>query len=97
MRLYERLGQLNPKGPADSFDPNEPGVQKHVHRSGSFLYTDQYCGRYIAGGRGKGELDTGTESPRISLRARRVFCVGLCGTAFVDRTVAEIFKELASG
>ena len=51
---------MNPKGPADSFDPNEPGVQKRVHRGGSFLCTDQYCARYIAGGRGKGELDTGT-------------------------------------
>jgi sulfatase modifying factor 1 len=51
---------MNPKGPADSFDPNEPGVQKRVHRGGSFLCTDQYCSRYIAGGRGKGELDTGT-------------------------------------
>jgi sulfatase modifying factor 1 len=55
-------GQIarNPKGPADSFDPNEPGVQKRVQRGGSFLCTDQYCARYMAGGRGKGELDTGT-------------------------------------
>jgi formylglycine-generating enzyme required for sulfatase activity len=51
---------MNPKGPDDSFDPNEPGVRKRVHRGGSFLCTDQYCARYIAGGRGKGELDTGT-------------------------------------
>jgi sulfatase modifying factor 1 len=51
---------VNPSGPADSFDPNEPGVHKRVHRGGSFLCTDQYCARYIAGGRGKGELDTGT-------------------------------------
>jgi formylglycine-generating enzyme required for sulfatase activity len=51
---------VNPTGPADSFDPNEPGVHKRVHRGGSFLCTDQYCARYIAGGRGKGELDTGT-------------------------------------
>ena len=51
---------MNPKGPADSFDPNEPGVQKRVHRGGSFLCTDQYCARYVAGGRGKGEIDTGT-------------------------------------
>ncbi|HEY7334813.1 MAG TPA: formylglycine-generating enzyme family protein [Bryobacteraceae bacterium] len=50
----------NPKGPADSFDPAEPGVRKRVQRGGSFLCTDQYCSRYIAGGRGKGELDTGT-------------------------------------
>ena len=51
---------INPKGPADSLDPNEPGVQKRVQRGGSFLCTHQYCARYIAGGRGKGELDTGT-------------------------------------
>jgi len=50
----------NPQGPADSFDPSEPGVKKKVHRGGSFLCTDQYCARYIAGGRGKGEPDTGT-------------------------------------
>jgi len=31
-----------------------------VQRGGSFLCTHQYCARYIAGGRGKGELDTGT-------------------------------------
>lgn len=51
---------LNPQGPADSFDPSEPGVKKKVHKGGSFLCTDQYCARYIAGGRGKGEPDTGT-------------------------------------
>jgi len=50
----------NPKGPADSFDPAEPGVRKRVQRGGSFLCTDQYCARYVAGGRGKGEPDTGT-------------------------------------
>ena len=51
---------MNPTGPPDSFDPNEPGVRKRVHRGGSFLCTDRYCARYIAGGRGKGEPDTGT-------------------------------------
>jgi len=51
---------INPKGPADSLDPSEPGVWKRVHRGGSFLCTDQYCARYVAGGRGKGEVDTGT-------------------------------------
>jgi formylglycine-generating enzyme required for sulfatase activity len=50
----------NPQGPADSIDPSEPGVKKKVHKGGSFLCTDQYCARYIAGGRGKGEPDTGT-------------------------------------
>jgi len=50
----------NPQGPADSFDPSEPGTKKRVQRGGSFLCTDQYCKRYMPGGRGKGEPDTGT-------------------------------------
>lgn len=50
----------NPQGPPDSFDPSEPGVKKRVHKGGSFLCTDQYCARYIAGGRGKGDPDTST-------------------------------------
>jgi formylglycine-generating enzyme required for sulfatase activity len=50
----------NPKGPETSFDPSEPGTKKKVHRGGSYLCTDQYCARYKPGGRGKGELDTGT-------------------------------------
>ncbi len=45
----------NPQGPADSFDPAEPGVAKRVHKGGSFLCTDQYCTRYMIGTRGKGE------------------------------------------
>jgi formylglycine-generating enzyme required for sulfatase activity len=50
----------NPQGPAESFDPSEPGVKKRVHKGGSFLCTDQYCARYMPGGRGKGDPDTGT-------------------------------------
>jgi len=50
----------NPEGPATSFDPGEPGVQKRVHRGGSFLCTDQYCSRYMVGTRGKGDVGTGT-------------------------------------
>ncbi len=50
----------NPQGPAESFDPSEPGVQKRVHRGGSFLCTEQYCSRYMVGTRGKGEPMTGT-------------------------------------
>lgn len=50
----------NPKGPNDSFDPEESGVKKRVHRGGSFLCTDEYCSRYMIGTRGKGELSTGT-------------------------------------
>jgi len=50
----------SPPGPPDSFDPSEPGVQKRVQKGGSFLCTDQYCSRYMPGGRGKGAPDTGT-------------------------------------
>src|SRR5678816_2115685 len=50
----------NPRGPAASYDPDEPGVAKRVHRGGSFLCTDQYCSRYMVGTRGKGEVGTGT-------------------------------------
>jgi formylglycine-generating enzyme required for sulfatase activity len=50
----------NPQGPADSFDPQEPGAKKRVHRGGSYLCSDQYCSRYVPGGRGKGATDSGT-------------------------------------
>jgi formylglycine-generating enzyme required for sulfatase activity len=51
---------VNPRGPASSHDPAEPGAQKRVHRGGSFLCTDQYCSRYMVGTRGKGEVSTGS-------------------------------------
>lgn len=62
---YSRLAQQggivrNPQGPATSLDPDEPGAQKRVQRGGSFLCTDQYCGRYRLGTRGKGEVNTGS-------------------------------------
>jgi len=50
----------NPVGPADSYDPEEPGAKKRVHRGGSFLCSDQFCARYILGTRSKGEVSTGT-------------------------------------
>lgn len=61
-RASEKGAVLNPKGPkeAESFDPTEPGVKKRVMKGGSYLCTDQYCARYMPGGRGKGEPETGT-------------------------------------
>ena len=50
----------NPTGPSNSSDPSEPGVAKRVTKGGSFLCTDQYCSRYMPGGRGKEAPDTGT-------------------------------------
>lgn len=51
---------INPEGPADSYDPDEPGIAKRVHRGGSYLCTNQYCSRYQVGTRGKGDPQTGT-------------------------------------
>jgi sulfatase modifying factor 1 len=56
---YAESPRKNPQGPGDSYDPGEPGIPKRVQRGGSFLCTDQYCSRYMPGGRGKGAVDTG--------------------------------------
>lgn len=55
---YKNSPKINPKGPTSSYDPDEPGVEKHVQRGGSFLCSDQYCIRYVAGSRGKGETSS---------------------------------------
>ncbi|RRB03851.1 formylglycine-generating enzyme family protein [Larkinella rosea] len=59
---YRNSPKENPKGPADSFDPDEPGAVKYVQRGGSFLCSDQYCIRYKAGSRGKGEVSSGSDN-----------------------------------
>jgi len=59
---YKNSPKRNPKGPADSFDPAEPGMVKRVQRGGSFLCNDQYCERYVAGSRGKGEVSSGSNN-----------------------------------
>ncbi len=48
---YANSPKRNPKGPGDSYDPNEPSTPKRVQRGGSYLCTQ----RYIPGGRAKGE------------------------------------------
>ncbi len=59
----------NPTGPADSFDPLEPGLPKRVQRGGSFLCTAEYCTRYAVGSRGKGEPRT--SSNHVGFRCAR--------------------------
>ncbi len=56
---YALSPRKNPLGPTDSLDPQEPDLPKRVQRGGSFLCTDQYCSRYMPGGRGKGDVLTG--------------------------------------
>ena len=55
---YKSSPATNPRGPANSYDPDEPGTEKHVQRGGSFLCSDAYCIRYKAGSRGKGETSS---------------------------------------
>lgn len=59
---YMKLVSKNPQGPADSYDPDEPGAVKRVQRGGSFLCSDDYCIRYKAGSRGKGEVSSGSNN-----------------------------------
>lgn len=59
---YAKSPTDNPQGPADSYDPDEPGAVKHVQRGGSFLCSDQYCIRYKAGSRGKGEVKSASNN-----------------------------------
>ena len=57
---YKQPGatETNPRGPTDSLDPDERGVNKRVQRGGSFLCSDEYCVRYFVGARGKAEPST---------------------------------------
>jgi formylglycine-generating enzyme required for sulfatase activity len=53
---------LNPKGPAQSFDPDEPDAPKRVVRGGSFLCNASYCAGYRVAARMKTSPDTGLEN-----------------------------------
>lgn len=56
---YAHSPAKNPKGPDDSFDPDEPGAQKRVQRGGSYLCSDSYCSGYRPSARMKCTPDTG--------------------------------------
>lgn len=55
-------GGLDPRRSrrADSLDPREPGVAKHVIKGGSFLCSPSYCSRYRPAAREAESPDTGT-------------------------------------
>ncbi len=59
---YGESAKDNPNGPKNSYDPQEPGAVKRVQRGGSFLCNDEYCERYKAGSRGKGEVNSPTNN-----------------------------------
>ena len=56
---YAKSPAKNPPGPADSFDPGEPGIAKKVLRGGSYLCSDVYCTGYRPSARMKSSPDTG--------------------------------------
>ncbi len=51
----------NPRGPGNSFDPDEQTIPKKVIRGGSFLCNDAYCSGYRVAARMKSSADTGLE------------------------------------
>ena len=56
---YQHSPRRNPRGPADSYDPQEPGLPKRVQRGGSFMCSDNYCIGYRCSARMKGTPDSG--------------------------------------
>lgn len=50
---------VNPTGPKQSFDPQEPGVLKRSMRGGSFLCNESYCSGYRVARRMKSTADSG--------------------------------------
>ena len=55
---YQKSPRDNPQGPAESFDPEEPGMPKRVGRGGSYLCSDLYCKGYRPSARQKTSPDT---------------------------------------
>lgn len=54
-------GAVDPKGPAKSYDPDEPFARKRVIRGGSFLCNESYCTGYRVSRRMKTTEDSGLE------------------------------------
>lgn len=53
---------INPKGPTESDDPDEPTVPKKVLRGGSFMCNDSYCRGYRVTARMKSSADSGLQN-----------------------------------
>ncbi len=55
---YANSPSMNPPGPNQSYDPNEPGMPKKIMRGGSYLCSDLYCEGYRLWWRMKSAPDT---------------------------------------
>ena len=60
---------INPKGPADSLDPDDPDAPKRMTRGGSFLCDASYCASYRPAARIKTSSPERT-AERVNLPAR---------------------------
>jgi len=49
----------NPRGPTNSYDPQEPGVKKYVTKGGSYLCASNYCSNYRSSARQGTAFDSG--------------------------------------
>ncbi len=58
---YGKDGQLsvNPQGPAEAYDPEQPGQPVRVIRGGSYMCSDEYCRGYRASARMKTTPESG--------------------------------------
>lgn len=56
---YKDAEAVNPTGPKDSFNPDEPNAPARVLRGGSFLCAENYCRGYRPSTRMKSSPDTG--------------------------------------
>lgn len=59
---YQSSPQNNPKGPGKSYNAEEPNLIERVQRGGSFICSEQYCERFKAGSRGKGEINSASNN-----------------------------------
>jgi formylglycine-generating enzyme required for sulfatase activity len=58
-QTYTKEPRRNPKGPDKADNPKE---LMRASRGGSFLCADNYCARYVPGGRGKMEISSASNS-----------------------------------
>lgn len=57
---YAYSPKRNPRGPSESFDPQEPQFVKRVQRGGSFMCNENYCLGYRVSSRMKGDEISGS-------------------------------------
>lgn len=60
-RYYAQMekGTANPSGPSKGYDPEDPALEKHVIRGGSYMCSDEYCRGYRVSARMKTTPESG--------------------------------------